>query len=831
MKRITIITEKKNVADPIAEAMGWRPGKGGYVGTFEGKEVTLVWARGHLMQLVTPEELNPELGWNNPLALAPLPRNVPQRPTEEPGIEENRTLKYRLKIIGQSLRESDEVIMATDPDREGEYIGWSVLEHLKWNKPVRRLWLDQGTDDISVKQAFSKILPADAKRALARAAEARDRCDYSYMYIVRLMTFYGRQGLLGANLGSGRGRESVVSLGRVQTASLYMIYMREMDLRNFVPKTFYKIAGDFLPKGVSMTAQYAPKVTKDIIEAYPEGVTWEPQGLEGENKLDRPLFTGQKEVKAFYQRLRDHADKAIVLTYTEGTKLQNPPITFDLVAAKSALADACKINNDVAQTVIEDLYEQGYISYPRTAHGELPVNMYQPGERDARLACLQGISSLSSAAKRAQDIHNDADQDYKAFMPKVFVKKKLEHHGLVPSPRKVNDQILSQIRPVKRTKNKVVHTSEHMKTAYLLIAKQFVQAMLPPVKLATQKIDFRVPVQDILGHPHADFTARAERTVDAGWRAIMNAGGDKNGELPRLKNGEGAPLSKISINEGKTKPPPRYNEKNWETAMQNAAREVQDPQLRKYMADGSNKPAGIGTPATRMTIVPTLKARNYISANKQGQYFLENKGEDLINYLISNGHHQMYRIETTAEWEGRLSDIAILEDDSKAQALKNEFVEQNLCDLDAFINSINSKYSSQVVDRISGPFELSEAQRNFLAKVEEAAGVKATEEQRKDRNLIKAFIDKHKGSLARQPPSEKMVKFARDLAAKLPEDKQPDPRVFTESAACRAFLDEQMGKAKKGTGKATAKSSSRSTGKAPARKSAPRKTASKSPSR
>jgi DNA topoisomerase-3 len=850
MKGRVIITEKKLIAEALAKALKLKQGRGCYDGEFEGAPVKVVWASGHLLTMQDPEEVNPGLGWNNPHALAQIPRNVKLRQITGDKPSDAEYIEQRMSIIKSALANADEVILGTDADREGEYIGWSILEHFGWKKGVRRFWPSAGLDEISMNTAMSNLLPASEKKAMARAAEARARCDWSYMYLVRLLTFYGRKGLLGTHLGTGQGRESVVSIGRVQSAALYMIYKREMDIRNFVPKAFYKVSGTFGASGAFLDAEYAPKVTRDIIASMPPGVTWEPQGLDGENKMDKPLFTGAQEVKEFKQRAMAESAKAKVHDYQEGKKEKHPPITFDLVAAKSELSKACKISGDVAQAVIEDLYEQGYISYPRTNHGELPMNLYEPAERDSRLRCVAGLTSLKTAAKKAFDIHTGVDPQYKAFKPKVFVTKPLEHYGLIPSMKKVNDQILLSISPQKKIKDKVMHTGVHMATAYRLIAEQFVQAMLPPTILATQKITFSVPVKDLLGADISLFAANAERTIDAGWQGIMSNGGNKAAELPKLSRGDSTPLKDIKLAEGKTKPPGRYNEDNFERAMQNAAREVDDPELRKYMAEGSTKPEGIGTPATRKDIVPTLKVRGYMKSDKSRTFFLEPKGQQFIDYLKNNGHHWMYRIETTAQWEGQLADLAALRDDVKSMAMRDEFIESTLTDIETFIRWMNDKYDGQegiqreriptvvspkmketiksIAERKniklpagtlsdpakakkfldehttkrdpaaagtsgqpSGGFAPSEPQLKFLERVEAAAGVKATDEDRADRAKLSAFIDKHKAKMGIQPPTEKMLKFAQSLAAKLPADQQPDKSVFEGMETCSKFIDTQ----------------------------------------
>ena len=835
-----IITEKKDVAESMAKAMGWSKSGGSYTGMLNGKPVKAVWARGHLLTLDTPDSINPALGWNDPKGLELLPRQVPVVPIKEEG---NRpgSIKDLLENIKQGLKGADNVILATDADREGEYIGWLILEHFNCKLPVQRCWLAAGMDERSIKQALGSLLPAWEKKPLARAAEARARCDWSYMYLVRAMTYYGRKGHMGKVLGTGAGRESVVSVGRVQSAALFMIYKREMEIRNFQARTFYGVSANFSVLENLVGAEYAPKITQDLIDANQvPGISWEPQGLQGEGKLDRPLFLDLNAVQAFEGRLIQASANAKVADYTEGKREQHPPITYDLVEAKSALSAECKVTGDVAQAAIEDLYEQGFISYPRTAHGELPINLYEPGERDTRLNVVAGISALNTAAKRAVAIHTGTDGQYKAFRPKVFVTKKLEHYGLIPSTREVDDQVLASLQPKKQGG----HTGAHMRAAYLLIATRYVQAMLPPATLATQKVTFSVPVEDLLQQPESIFVAKAERTLDPGWRAIMNVGADKTGELPKLNNGQAASVESVDIREGKTKAPSRYSEQNIEKALQKAAREIDDPKMRAYLADGENKPEGIGTPATRKDIIPTLKLRGYIRADKSAQFYLEEKGQEFIEFQMGHGHEWLYRIETTAQWEGRLADLAMLSNDEEAKGVRDTFIEETLKTIEQYICWLNAQFGNRadvretvsgvsavtpkmketiknIADRkgitlprgtLSDPEKAkafldehlgkrdekrsetaetlapSDAQVNLARKLAGVSGVEPTAEELADRRKLSAYIEKHNS--ANDPaPTEKMVSFAKSIAAKLPDKDKPKDNVYTSMKACRAFLD------------------------------------------
>ncbi|AYG47649.1 DNA topoisomerase III (plasmid) [Pseudomonas sp. Leaf58] len=863
MTTITVITEKNSVSIKLAAAMGWSKSALGFSGQWMGNTVHMVPARGHLLTLPAPDEIQPGLGWNNPRAMENIPRTKKLRPIVDAPDYKGRRVEDHLKIIQQALSQSDEVILATDADREGEYIGWSILEHLNWNKGVRRCWLASGEDPASMQKSMANLLPGFEKKSLARAAEARAHCDHAYMYITRVFSHYGQYGLLGNHLGRGGSpRERVISLGRVQSAALYMIYKREEAIRNFVQKTFFNISGDFNTSGISLNAEYTPKVTREMTENVIDGVTWEPQGNDGDNKLDKPLFTGEQQVQQFVKRLEQHAAQSKVLEYSEGTSEQHPPITFDLVAAKSALIKATKITGEIAQTVIEDLASQGFISYPRTAHGELPANLYPANERNPLIKSVMNVPGLAAAAQQAMAIHDGNDPKYKPFKPKCFTTKKLEHHGLIPTLRAVNAQVLANMSPQKKTGDSIRHNGEHMRVAYTLIAQQFIQALLPPVKLATQKITFAVPVIDMLGNDQSLFVAKAARTVDFGWRGIMNVGAEKNAELPKLKNGDPALLEQVLLKEGKTKPPVRYTEQNFEEALKNAAREVDDPVLRKYVASGDDKPMGIGTPATRDTIIPILKARVYITVEKSA-LFLAPKGKELIDYQRTSGHDWMHRIETTAQWEGKLGELALLEDDRQAIAMRDQFIEDNLVGLEEYVTWMNDKYAtvekkplerapSVVTDKMKqaikniaerknikppsgalsdpakakafldehmpkreggeagngGVYPPSAAQLGLVAKIEAACGVAVTDEIRASGKLASEYIEKHKPALDAQyksaPPTESMIKFAKSLAAKLPADQQPSDDVFTRMDACKAFLDAQT---KGSTGGSGSKSS------------------------
>lgn len=838
---IAAVAEKSSQAKDIATALGWTKTNRGFEGSLNGQQYVLQWARGHLISHEEPDEIQPGLGWDNPFALHPIPRAVRYRASKDDKGATGETVLQRLAAIGRVLKDADSAIICTDADREGEQIGWTVLDHFKFNKPVTRAWFSGGYDKVSVSKAVGNPLDGSIKRSMARAAEARALCDRAYMYLVRALSFYGRKGMLGEFLGQGKGRESVVSVGRVQTSALYMIYRRELAIEAFSPQDYFNIIGNFSISGVSLESEYEPKVTAEIIDSGLPGIVWLPQGKDDEEKLDKPLFVDRDAVKSFKARLMAEAANAKVVEYVEGTRSVHPRPPHDMVSLSSDIARQFKTSSHAADAVIEDLYEQKLITYPRTANKELPMSMYEPGERDTRLQSIESLVGISDAVKVALDIHNNRNSSYKAFKPKCYVSKKLEHYGLIPSYEKVTESVLARISPRKQVKGKVMHTAEMMQYAYRAIAKAYVCALLPPARYATQSIRVAVPTHDLMGAKQSIFSAKSSRLIDPGYKAFLPEKDSVEINLPKLTQGSPATLKDVAIKSSKTQSPARYGESNFSKALQRAAREINDPALKKYMNDGASKPEGIGTPSTRKEIVPTLTARNYIKTVK-GQYYLEPKGRELIEFLINNNIHFMYRIETTAEWEGRLSELAMIEDEAAAEDFKVRFVEHTLRSLDKFIQWLNKKNASGMTSTVtalaekqgvsaselladpekmtefmrvhgsSAAGEPSPAQLSFAEKIEVALNISAGAEAKKSRELLSAFIEKHKKAfekdLGAKPPTPGMIKFAKSLIEKLPVDKRPGPDVLERMDACRKFLD----KAKNGGGQSGSSSKSKASG-------------------
>lgn len=846
-----VICEKKDQVKAFEDAgIGWKMQNGYATMMRDGEEWRAVWSKGHLLTLMTPDEVIPGLSWDSTNQLVPIPRDYRLKVNEDKDMPAAAKADAYLERIGFHLKKADEVIIGTDSDREGENIGWSILQHLKWNGPVRRLWLAAGLDPKSIQQAFDNIREPERTKSWARAAEARGRSDWAFMFAVRAYTFYSKYGKFGKALAEGRGRAGTTSVGRVQTPTLGMIVRREEEIENFTAIPHYKLSGAFSPLSDSQAtieAVYDYQVSKDVIEASPPGVHWEPSkeppNEKGEVPLDRPLFTGKAEVESFISRLKSASDQTTVLSYKESTSTTQPKKTYSLPDAQADIGKALKIKSGLVQTILEDLYEQGYISYARTSKAELPINYHDPSYRREILNSLSGLPELAEAANLAGQIHDGKHEKYKAFVPNVFVKKDMEHHGMIPTRMAVSEAKFKLIQPKKKDdkSKKVAHTSSMMQQAYLMVCKRYLSAILPPATFATQSVVFSVPVEDMLGAKESRFKANARRLVDPGFSAFFNNKLKSSSDLPPMQNGDQAKLHEIAKQESMTKPPTRYTSTSLAAAMESIAREIRDPRLRKLLKVAE----GLGTPATRSKVIETLEARNYVSLQGDS-YIPTERGRAVIKATPT----WLSSPETSAVWEDYLSQMCQVTNDDEAIKMRDNFVEKQTVLIEKLIKEMKEKYDHDLGERVGGG-TVSPKMKKAIETIAQRKGVNISSDLLKDFNKARAFLDEHLGENAAPmppsekqlalaikilqqvgggneeqlrasaktcsefidanieqyrksaPPSQKQIDFAKKLADELPEDKKPDPSVFNNASACSAFIDQQMkGKPKSSKGKA-----------------------------
>ncbi len=323
MKKL-IITEKANAARRISTILS--DGKsqsttsGGVttisfsVGDDEYKVISL---RGHIIELDYPKEYN-DWGAIKPVELVYAPQVKTVR------------VKSILNSIKELASQSDEIIIATDYDREGELIGMETVKAVGADmSKVKRAKFSALTKG-EVENAFQNLTEPDEK--LADAAEARQIVDLSWgAVLTRLIS-----------LSSGQVGNNFMSVGRVQSPTLKLLVDRHEEIENFVPVPYWNLIGKF-----GMLA------------------------FKGEHE-NNP-FWNKEDAEAILKKVKP-SEVGKVITYDTEIKEEYRPAPFDTTMMQVE-ANKIGIPPTTAMKLAEDLYTGGYISYPRTENTEYPKSL------------------------------------------------------------------------------------------------------------------------------------------------------------------------------------------------------------------------------------------------------------------------------------------------------------------------------------------------------------------------------------------------------------------------------------------------------------------------
>src|SRR5438477_9518847 len=225
---ILIITEKTSQARDLRAALGDRFGQ-------------ILPAEGHLLRLAEPHEV--EASWKSWACVLLKPHGL--YPTKS-AAEGNKPAK--LKAIAAALERCDQVILATDCDREGQLIGQEILEHLRYRGTVQRA-LFTAQDPKSLRQAFDKLKPNRELRPLYEAAVARQQADQIFnLSLTRTAT----------RMLLARGVKGVIGIGRVKTPTLAIVCLREIEILDFRIEDYFEIVATAEVEGGTFLMCHAP---------------------------------------------------------------------------------------------------------------------------------------------------------------------------------------------------------------------------------------------------------------------------------------------------------------------------------------------------------------------------------------------------------------------------------------------------------------------------------------------------------------------------------------------------------------------------------------------
>ena len=344
----TIITEKRDMADKLAPAVGANELKKGY---YQGNGFYVTWAAGHLLEQYVPEA---EGEWTiQKLPIIPDRFRLIVRQEKQAGKKvTSKNAEQRLFVIKYLMSRSDAIINAGDPGIEGELIQREILEHTECKLPVWRLWISS-TSPKALQEAMRELRPSSEFDSLYAAAKSRSEADW----------LIGINGTIALTCSTESNK--TLSLGRVQTPLLAMVCKRYIENQNFVPQPFWKIT---LRITSESGKQYAVSSTRFM----------------------------DKDEALQAARAAQQDTNAHVKEFSQSTVRQHPPLLYDLT---KLMKDAIKRKGLTAEDVknaAQSLYMNGFISYPRT-----PSQYITKHEYEAMPGLINKLRSYGPMAERA----------------------------------------------------------------------------------------------------------------------------------------------------------------------------------------------------------------------------------------------------------------------------------------------------------------------------------------------------------------------------------------------------------------------------------------------
>ncbi|EGO2820484.1 DNA topoisomerase III [Salmonella enterica] len=605
------LCEKPSQARDIAKFIGAGQRGDGFL---SGPGVTVTWARGHLLEQAEPEAYGEQYG--NPWRLDVLPF-VPQQWK----LEVKKDARSQFSVINRLLKQVDEVVIATDADREGEVIARELLEYCRFQGRVFRLWLS-ALDDASIRSALANIWPSEKTEALYRAGVGRGRADWvTGMNLTRLYTLKAREA----------GISGVMSVGRVQTPTLAIVVRRDLEIENFIPKPYSDVIATLISDNIAFPVKWVAAA----------------QYCDEEGRCIQAGIAAQ-----VVELCRQTASATVIDCQTKRQK-KSAPLAFSLGSLQQACAEKFGMPAQQVLDIAQSLYETHKLTtYPRTDCGYLPVSMREE-VRAVLAALMQTDPSLKSHPALAQlDI---------SLVSRIWNDKKITaHHGIIPT-KQAGD--LSRLSTDERN-------------VYQLIRQHYLAQFLPQMEVDATEATFNISGQL--------FRTTGNVVVVAGWKALFTepsrtaqipADGNEDKEaasrLPPLQAGQTCRVQGAEEKRLQTKPPVPYNDGTLIAAMTNAASFVTDAALKKVLKEN----AGIGTEATRAGIIDTLVKRGFLVREKKVLRSTPT-GRDLVSALPS----ALTSPGLTALWEQLLDEVAAgrvsLED---FMAKQNAWVVQLVC--------------------------------------------------------------------------------------------------------------------------------------------------------
>ena len=650
MSKALYIAEKPSVAQEFAKALkinGQRRD-----GNLESQDSVVTWCVGHLVTMSYPEKYDIKYKRWSLDTLPFLPREFKYEVI--PGVQKQFEI-----VKGLLNREDvDTIYVCTDSGREGEYIYRLVAQMAGVRgKKEKRVWIDSQTEE-EIMRGIREAKDLSAYDNLSASAYLRAKEDYLMgINFSRILTLrYGNSVSNYLNT-----KYQAISVGRVMTCVLGMVVRREREIRAFVKTPFYRVLSSIALEGENFEGEW--------------------RAVEGSRYFQTPYLykeNGFKE-KAYAEKLIQELLVSQPLQCTvekieRKKENRNPPLLFNLAELQNVCSKLFKISPDETLKIVQELYEKKLVTYPRTDARVLSTAAAKEIYKN-----ISGLRNYEHTAEIAQHIIEQGNYKNLAKTRYVNDKQITDHYAIVPT-----GQGLNALRSVSLTAQRVYET----------IVRRFVCIFYPPA--VYQKISLVTKIQNesffssfkvLLDEGYLkvatnSFAKRKAADAMSGGNRAGAAGNEgseeedpdtgKNGgnkaddsaedmacdtrllaALQNLKKGDILSVDSLSIKEGETSPPKRYNSGSMILAMENAGQLIEDEELRAQI-----KSCGIGTSATRAEILKKLCNIKYLALNKKTQVITPTLLGEMIFDVVNCSIRQLLNPELTASWEKGLNYVA-----------------------------------------------------------------------------------------------------------------------------------------------------------------------------
>ncbi|MEY4320458.1 MAG: hypothetical protein RLZZ471_399 [Actinomycetota bacterium] len=482
-----------------------------------------------------------------------------------------------------ALKNADELLLATDEDREGEAIAWHLLQVLKPKVPVKRMVFHEITKE-AIQAAVKETRDIDEN--LVQAQETRRVVDRLYGYEV--------SPVLWRKINRG------LSAGRVQSPAMRLVVERERERMAFVSASYYDVKA-ILDSKVSGEPNFEAKLLSIDGKRIATGESFNDLG---ELKADVRVLT-EAEASELAEGMKSSDVQIEVASVEAKPSTRRPAAPFTTSTLQQEASRKLRMSAKQTMDTAQSLYQEGYITYMRTDSPTLSTQAINAARSQA--AEMFGKDLVADAPRIYTGKSKNAQEAHEAIRPAGEIFKK---------PSELQGILLGRSYDL-----------------YDLIWKRTIASQMQDAKVSTTTA--RIHVTGLQGHNQAEFTASGTVVTFRGFLAAYEEGHDesrneeeendeKESKLPKLEVGQKLAAVEVNAKDHQTSPPPRYTEASLVKALEED---------------------GIGRPSTYASIMSTIIGKGYVT--KRGQAlvpewiaftitrFLENNFERLVNYAFT----------------------------------------------------------------------------------------------------------------------------------------------------------------------------------------------------